>query len=139
MMSQTAMQIQVMARQRLSPNSSILILRGLRGARQQEAAVWQKMQGACGKNHAEQHPHFPTHARLAVLLLAEALVDLANLRVAAGADNNANGVAGGHVGAGEEEVLLVLVGLDLGNLVRPLDDRLGLACRGGVRGAGGRE
>eukprot|EP00053_Salpingoeca_punica_P015069 m.137833 g.137833 ORF g.137833 m.137833 type:complete len:1067 (-) comp16613_c0_seq1:133-3333(-) len=46
---------------------------------------------------------------LAVLLLADRLADLANLRVGAGRDDNADSVADRDVGAGEADVELVLV------------------------------
>ena len=60
---------------------------------------------------------------LDLLGLSHLVSDLTNGGVAAGANDDTAGLAGGHIGAGEHDVLLVLVdGPGVGNGVAVLDD-----------------
>ena len=64
--------------------------------------------------------------------------DAANGGVEAGANDDAPGLAGGHVGAGEDQVLLVLVdGPGVGDGLVVLDDGHGLAGEDGLVDAEG--
>ena len=81
----------------------------------------------------------PMHWRLDLLGLDHGLVNLVDSGGGAGADDDTPGLAGGHVGAGEDDVLLVqLDGPGVGHGVTVLDDGDGHAGHDGLVDPGGR-